>query len=52
MDFQMKVIARNTYTSGAEFSAFMGQFGQAANIASLLFAFLGTRSLLEFVLFE
>ena len=49
MDFQMKVIAKETYRSGAVFSEFMGQFGQAVNVVSLLFAFLGTRSLLECV---
>jgi hypothetical protein len=43
----MKIIARNFYVSPAEFSEFMGYFGQAANVVSLLFALLGTRSLLN-----
>ena len=47
MDFQMKMAAKSVYTSGAEFSSFMGHFGQATNVTSLLLAIFGTQSIMR-----
>lgn len=47
MDFQMKLIAQQTYVEPADFAAFMGRFGQVANMTSLLFALIGTNTFLQ-----
>jgi ATP/ADP translocase len=44
MDFQMKMMAKETYSDKEEFSMFMGQFGQASNLVSLIFAITGTKA--------
>ena len=42
LDYQMKVLGKARYASPAEFAAFLGSFGQAANSLSLVFSVLGT----------
>ena len=42
LDYQMKVLGKASYASTADFAAFMGFFGQAANSVSLVFSLLGT----------
>eukprot|EP01104_Vermistella_antarctica_P006363 TRINITY_DN17067_c0_g1_i1.p1 TRINITY_DN17067_c0_g1~~TRINITY_DN17067_c0_g1_i1.p1 ORF type:complete len:483 (-),score=93.76 TRINITY_DN17067_c0_g1_i1:23-1471(-) len=47
MDYQMKVLGKAEYTSPEEFTAFLGRFGQCANILALLFSLLGTSMLMR-----
>lgn len=47
MDFQMKMIAKETLTTAAEFTALVAHLGQATNIASLLLALFGTQKLMK-----
>ena len=42
LDYQMKVLGKANHDSTADFAAFMGFFGQAANSVSLVFSLLGT----------
>ena len=49
MDFQMKMMAKEYYPTKEEFSMFMGQFGQASNTVSLIFAITGTKAVVEYV---
>jgi AAA family ATP:ADP antiporter len=42
LDYQMKVLGKASHHSTADFAAFMGFFGQAANSVSLVFSLLGT----------
>lgn len=42
LDYQMKVLGKARHHSTADFAAFMGFFGQAANSVSLVFSLLGT----------
>ena len=42
LDYQMKVLGKAAHHSTADFAAFMGFFGQAANSVSLVFSLLGT----------
>lgn len=43
LDYQMKVLAKESYSSPEEFASFMATFGMAVNGLSLLFALTGTR---------
>lgn len=47
VEYQMKVMARYSYTSGTSYAEFMGSFGQATNAVSLIFALTGSRYLLQ-----
>ena len=47
MDFQMKVLAAETYTTPEAFTAFMGRFGQTANGLALVLALFGTSYLMR-----
>jgi len=47
IEYQMKVMARYSYTSGTSYAEFMGSFGQATNAVSLIFALTGSRFLLH-----
>lgn len=49
MDFQMKMMAKETYSDKEEFSMFMGQFGQASNMVSLIFAITGTKAFVRYI---
>jgi AAA family ATP:ADP antiporter len=42
IDFQMKILAKQTYVSPEDFTAFLGRFGQAANGIALFFSLIGT----------
>jgi AAA family ATP:ADP antiporter len=42
MDLQMKLLAREVYTTKETFAAFLGSFGQTTNGFALLLAFFGT----------
>jgi AAA family ATP:ADP antiporter len=42
MDYQMKIVAKETYHSVEKVTAFLGLFGQSANFLALVFAFIGT----------
>ncbi len=42
IDFQMKILARQTYTTPESFTEFLGRFGQAANGIALFFSLVGT----------
>lgn len=42
LDYQMKFIADETYTSAAQVTEFLGLFGQSANLLALVFALVGT----------
>lgn len=44
LDFQMKVIVRESYGSAEDVAAFMGFFGQMTNVTSLVFALVGTQA--------
>ncbi|MCK4650635.1 hypothetical protein KAT08_00525 [Candidatus Babeliales bacterium] len=47
MDYQMKVLAAKKYTNPENFTAFLGFFGQCANVLALLLALLGTSYLMR-----
>ena len=47
MDFQMKMLAKQVYPSKEAFTAFLGLFGQSANILALVMALLGTSFLMR-----
>ncbi len=47
IDYQMKVLARQTYTTPEAFTEFMGRFGQSVNGLALVFALLGTGFLIR-----
>ncbi|MFA6526926.1 MAG: Npt1/Npt2 family nucleotide transporter [Candidatus Babeliales bacterium] len=42
LDYQMKFIADETYTSAEQVTEFLGLFGQSANLLALVFALVGT----------
>ncbi|MBL4588224.1 hypothetical protein JKY79_02675 [Candidatus Babeliales bacterium] len=42
MEFQMKMLARQIYTSREAFAAFLGTYGQATNLLAFSFALFGT----------
>ncbi len=42
IDFQMKILARQTYTTPESFTEFLGRFGQIANGIALFFSLVGT----------
>ncbi|MCF7799887.1 hypothetical protein K9L05_00405 [Candidatus Babeliales bacterium] len=47
MDYQMKVLAKQAYPTKEAFTAFLGLFGQSANILALVMALLGTSYLMR-----
>ncbi|MFA5074490.1 MAG: Npt1/Npt2 family nucleotide transporter [Candidatus Babeliales bacterium] len=47
MDYQMKVLAKQAYPSKEAFTAFLGLFGQSANVLALVMALLGTSYLMR-----
>eukprot|EP00048_Salpingoeca_helianthica_P005569 m.89185 g.89185 ORF g.89185 m.89185 type:complete len:458 (-) comp13646_c0_seq1:22-1395(-) len=47
MDFQMKMVAKETLTTGEELTMLLAHLGQATNITSLLLALFGTQKLIK-----
>ena len=47
VEYKMKVLARSVYSTGTSYAEFMGSYGQATNLVSLIFALTGSRWLLQ-----
>jgi len=47
LDYQMKVLARQTFTDPNSFAGFMGTFGVGCNVSTLLFSLMGTSYIMK-----